>query len=88
MVYIRSSEMTKYAVANSMLATRISFMNKMVNICDRLGADIMMVMRCQGSDLRIGPKFLLARISMRAWKVLTTLRTLMGLPSKTLLRRW
>ena len=54
---VRSSEMTKYA-ANSMLATRISFMNQMANICDRLGADIMMVMRGLGSDSRIGPKFL------------------------------
>ena len=80
--------MTKYAAANSMLATRISFMNEMVNIYDRLGADIMMAMRSMGSDLRIGPKFLLARISMRSWEVLTTLRTLMGLPSKTMLRRW
>jgi len=54
---VRSSEMTKYA-ANSMLATRISFMNQMANICDKLGADIMMVMRGLGSDSRIGPKFL------------------------------
>jgi UDPglucose 6-dehydrogenase len=54
---VRSSEMTKYA-ANSMLATRISFMNQMANVCDRLGADVMMVMRGMGSDSRIGPKFL------------------------------
>jgi UDPglucose 6-dehydrogenase len=54
---VRSSEMTKYA-ANSMLATRISFMNQMANICERLGADVMMVMRGLGSDSRIGPKFL------------------------------
>jgi len=54
---VRSSEMTKYA-ANSMLATRISFMNQMANICDKLGADIMMDMRGLGSDSRIGPKFL------------------------------
>ena len=54
---VRSSEMTKYA-ANSMLATRISFMNQMANICDKLGADVMMVMRGIGSDSRIGPKFL------------------------------
>ncbi len=37
-----------------MLATRISFMNQMANICDKLGADIMMVMRGLGSDSRIG----------------------------------
>lgn len=54
---VRSSEMTKYA-ANSMLATRISFMNQIANICERLGADVMMVMRGMGSDSRIGPKFL------------------------------
>jgi UDPglucose 6-dehydrogenase len=54
---VRSSEMTKYA-ANSMLATRISFMNQMANICEKLGADVMMVMRGIGSDSRIGPKFL------------------------------
>lgn len=54
---VRSSEMTKYT-ANSMLATRISFMNQIAMICERLGADVMMVMRGIGSDSRIGPKFL------------------------------
>jgi UDPglucose 6-dehydrogenase len=54
---VRSSEMTKYA-ANAMLATRISFMNQMAAVCDKLGADVMMVMRGMGSDSRIGPKFL------------------------------
>jgi len=54
---VKSSEMTKYA-ANSMLATRISFMNQIAGICDKLGADVMMVMRGMGSDSRIGPKFL------------------------------
>ena len=54
---LRSSEMTKYA-ANAMLATRISFMNQMANICDHVGADVMMVMRGIGTDSRIGPKFL------------------------------
>jgi UDPglucose 6-dehydrogenase len=49
--------MTKYT-ANSMLATRISFMNQIATICERLGADVMMVMRGIGSDSRIGPKFL------------------------------
>ena len=54
---LRSSEMTKYA-ANAMLATRISFMNQMANVCERVGADVMKVMRGMGSDSRIGPKFL------------------------------
>ncbi len=54
---LRSSEMTKYA-ANAMLATRISFMNQMSNVCEKVGADVMKVMRGMGSDSRIGPKFL------------------------------
>ncbi len=53
----RSSELTKYA-ANSFLATKISFMNEIAQLCDRMGADVDMVRRGIGSDDRIGKHFL------------------------------
>lgn len=54
---IRSAEMTKYA-ANAMLATKISFMNEMANICERVGADVNQVRIGIGSDSRIGYSFI------------------------------
>jgi UDPglucose 6-dehydrogenase len=54
---VRSAELTKYA-ANAMLATKISFMNEMANIAERVGADIEMVRHGIGSDPRIGYSFI------------------------------
>lgn len=57
----RSSELTKYA-ANAMLATKITFMNEIANICEKVGADVDNVRRGIGTDSRIGKRFLFAGI--------------------------
>jgi len=53
----KSAELTKYA-ANSLLATKISFMNEVANLCDQVGANVEMVRKGIGSDSRIGPSFI------------------------------
>ena len=57
----KSAEMTKYA-ANALLATKITFMNEIANVCERVGADVDKVRHGIGTDSRIGPKFLYAGI--------------------------
>jgi UDPglucose 6-dehydrogenase len=54
---LRTAELTKYA-ANAFLATKISFINEIANLCERVGADVHAIARAMGLDRRIGPKFL------------------------------
>ena len=58
---VESAEMIKYA-SNAFLATKISFINEIANVCERVGADVEMVALGMGTDSRIGPKFLKAGI--------------------------
>ena len=86
---IRSAELTKYA-ANAMLATRISFMNELANLAERVGADIEHVRKGIGSDLRIGYSFLYAGCGYggscfpKDVRALQRTSTEHGLPSKVL----
>src|SRR5688572_33368558 len=57
MMYFANTELEKYA-ANAMLASRISFMNEVANVCEVVGADVDQVRRAIGSDRRIGTAFL------------------------------
>jgi UDPglucose 6-dehydrogenase len=61
MMDMHSSELTKYA-SNAFLATKVTFMNEVANLCERVNADVDMVRKGMGTDIRIGPQFLFAGV--------------------------
>src|SRR4030042_1139128 len=75
-----SAELTKYA-ANAFLATKISFINEMANICSRTGADINMVRRGIGSDPRIGHLFLFPGLGYGGSRFSTEMQALIPPPT-------
>ncbi|MBN2830382.1 MAG: UDP-glucose/GDP-mannose dehydrogenase family protein, partial [Candidatus Cloacimonetes bacterium] len=86
---IRSAEMTKYA-ANAMLATKISFMNELASLCEKMGSDIAEVRNGIGSDTRIGYKFIYPGVGYggscfpKDVKALIAMEKEMGVPSRVL----
>ena len=86
---IRSAEMTKYA-ANAMLATKISFMNELATLCEKMGSDIAEVRHGIGSDSRIGYKFIYPGVGYggscfpKDVKALIAMEKEMGVPSRVL----
>lgn len=80
----RSSELTKYA-ANAFLATKITFMNEIANLCEKLGANVDQVRAGIGADERIGKRFYLPESDMAEVVFLKTYWHWHGLPKKIII---